>query len=120
MIISCSSAVWKCQGTTHLGGAFRIKVERPVVGSPVSTADNRHFTSLSGENFTDKSGLMLPVAVFSARVPRLGLSDCNPKRSAQTGGSILRWSCDLTGSSASASRLAVSRYLFHPCSDTPR
>src|SRR5712691_7224302 len=66
MMISCSSAVWKCQGTTHPGDAFKIKVERPVVGSPVSTADNRHFTSLSCENFTDERGLMAPVAESSA------------------------------------------------------
>src|ERR1700719_4355468 len=71
IMINCSSAVWKCQGTTHPGDAFKIKVERPAVGSPVSTADNRHFTSLSGENFTDKSGLMVPVAVTSARVAPL-------------------------------------------------
>src|SRR5580700_5604754 len=71
MMISCSSAVWKCQGTTHPGDAFKIKVERPVVGSPASTADNRHFTSLSGENFTDKRGLMVPVAASSARVAPL-------------------------------------------------
>src|ERR1700732_3979777 len=67
MMISCSSAVWKCQGTTHPGDAFKIKVERPVVGSPVSIADNRHFTSLSRENFTDKRGLMVPVVASSAR-----------------------------------------------------
>src|SRR6266852_3231864 len=71
MTISCSSAVWKCQGTTHPGDAFKIKVERPVVGSPVSSADNRHFTSLSGENFTDKRGLMVPLAVSSARAAPL-------------------------------------------------
>jgi hypothetical protein len=71
MMISCSSAVWKCQGTTHPGDAFKIKVERPVFGLPVSTADNRHFTSLSGENVTEERGLMVPVVVSSARAAPL-------------------------------------------------
>src|SRR5882757_7404493 len=43
-----------------------MKVDGPVVGSPVSSADNRHFTSLSGENFTDERGLRVPVAASSA------------------------------------------------------
>src|SRR6266404_631905 len=71
MTISCSSAEWKCQGTTHPGDAFKISVERPVVGSPVSIADDRHCTSLSGKNFTDERGLMVPVAVSSARAAPL-------------------------------------------------
>ena len=49
------------------GGGLQDKSERPVVGSPVSSADNRHSTSLSRENFTDKRGFMVPVAVSSAR-----------------------------------------------------
>src|ERR1700730_7586014 len=48
-------------------GAFNSSVERPVIGSPVSIAEDRHFTSLSGENWTDDSGLMVPVAIPSAR-----------------------------------------------------
>src|SRR5882757_770568 len=48
-----------------------MKVDGPVVGSPVSSADNRHFTSLSGENFTDERGLSVPVAASSARAAPL-------------------------------------------------
>src|SRR3954462_7149402 len=66
MIINCSSAVWKCQGTTHPRDAFRINVECPVAGSPVSTADDRHLTSVSRANRTDASGLIAPVTASSA------------------------------------------------------
>jgi hypothetical protein len=40
---------------------LKISVERPVVGSPLSIADCRHFTSLSGENFTDVDGARCPI-----------------------------------------------------------
>src|SRR5262249_49760263 len=39
---------------------FKIKVERPVFRSPVSIADIKHFTSGSGSNFMEASGLMSP------------------------------------------------------------
>src|SRR3954452_2593753 len=78
MIINCSSAVWKCQGTTHPRDAFRINVERPVAGSPVSTADDRHLTSVSGANRTVESGLMAPVAVSSASTGPLMKTARNP------------------------------------------
>ena len=41
-IMICSCAVRECQGTTHPEGAFRINVEGPVAGLPVSMADDRH------------------------------------------------------------------------------
>src|ERR1700726_4939890 len=71
MMINCSSAVWKCQGTTHPGDAFKIKVERPVVGSPVWTADSRHLTSLSAENFAEGIALCAPLPISSARAAPL-------------------------------------------------
>src|SRR5450755_1054986 len=58
----CSCAVWECQGTTHPEGASRIKVDGPVAGLPVSMAEDRHFTSLSGRNCTDDSGRKMPIA----------------------------------------------------------
>jgi hypothetical protein len=48
------------------GGAFKIKVEGPLVGSPVSSAEDRHFTSLSGKNRTDERDLIVPIAASSA------------------------------------------------------
>src|SRR5262249_16907495 len=60
MTISCSSAVCECQGTTHPGGAFKIKVERPVFRSRVSIGDMKDFTSGWGSNFMEASGLMSP------------------------------------------------------------
>jgi hypothetical protein len=69
--IRCSSAVWECHGTTHPEGAFNIQVEGPIVASPVSMADDKHFTSLSGANCTDRSGFIVPVADSSARVASL-------------------------------------------------
>src|SRR5258708_25187360 len=71
MKMRCSLAVWGCHGTTHPGGAFKINVEGPAVGSPVSMADDRHFTSLSGENCTDPRGFTVPVAEPSARLAPL-------------------------------------------------
>src|SRR6478672_5883650 len=68
-MISCSSAVWECHGTTHPGGAFRIHVDGPVKGSPVSSADARHVTSRSGANGTDPKGFTVPVIASSARTP---------------------------------------------------
>src|SRR4029077_8568329 len=62
IIRTCSCAVWECQGTTHPEGAFRIKVDGPVAGLPVSMAEDRHLTSLSGRNCTDESGASLPIA----------------------------------------------------------
>src|SRR5258707_84636 len=59
-IRTCSWAVCECQGTTQPDGAFRTKVEGPVAGLPVSTADDRHFTSASGRNCTDESGRRVP------------------------------------------------------------
>src|ERR1700736_2854874 len=64
-MISCSCAVWKCHGIRHPAGGFRIHVEGPVLGSPVSSADDRHFTSPSGENCTDRNGFMVPAAAPS-------------------------------------------------------
>src|ERR1700704_1023457 len=58
----CSCAVWECQGTTHSEGAFRIKVDGPAAGLPVSMAEDRHLTSLSARNCTDGSGASLPIA----------------------------------------------------------
>ena len=57
---------------THSGGAFKIHVEGPAFGSPVSSADDRHFTSLSGENCTDRSGITMLVNELAARVVPLG------------------------------------------------
>src|SRR5260221_12889262 len=71
MMISCSSAVWECHGTTHPGDAFKTHVEGPAFGSPVSIADDRHFTSLSGENCTVPRGFTVPVAEPSARLAPL-------------------------------------------------
>jgi hypothetical protein len=68
-MISSSSAVWECHGTTHPGGAFRIHVDGPVTGSPVSSADGRHATSRSGANGTDPKGFTVPVIASSARTP---------------------------------------------------
>ena len=48
------------------GVAFKMKVEGPLVGSPVSSAEDRHFTSLSGENRTDERDLIVPIAAASA------------------------------------------------------
>src|ERR1700730_4035178 len=58
----CSCAVWECHGTTQPEGAFRINVEGPVAGLPVSMAEDRHLTSLSGRNCTDESGASVPIA----------------------------------------------------------
>src|SRR5580704_934429 len=49
----CSCAVWECQGTTHPEGAFRINVDGPVAGLPVS--------------ITDDSGRKMPIAGPGAR-----------------------------------------------------
>src|SRR5882757_3437186 len=66
----CSCAVWECQGTTHPEGAFRINVEGPAAGLPVSMAEDRHFTSLSGKNCTAESGRRVPVAgLWATAVP---------------------------------------------------
>src|ERR1700736_4356381 len=51
------------------GGAFRIHVDGPVKGSPVSSADARHATSRSGANGTDPKGFTVPVIASSAPPP---------------------------------------------------
>jgi hypothetical protein len=61
--------VWECHGTTHPGRAFRIHVDGPVKGSPVSSADARHATSRSGANGTDPKGFTVPVMANSAKTP---------------------------------------------------
>src|SRR5437899_7951072 len=62
IIRTCPCAVCECQGTRHPEGAFRIKVDGPVAGLPVSMAEDRHLTSLSARNCTDGSGANLPIA----------------------------------------------------------
>src|SRR5260370_37342445 len=80
IIRTCSCAVCECQGTTHPEGAFRIKVDGPVAGLPVSMAEDRHLTSLSARNCTDESGASLPIAGPWARAASVVRSAMQPIR----------------------------------------